>query len=57
MARWIDLLNPLGNDGACRNAARAVEARRRAEADLDQFLARFAHPAGGARVPSERRVA
>jgi hypothetical protein len=55
MARWNDLLSSLGGDGARKNAARAVEDRRRAEAELDQFLARFAHPAGSAGIPTERR--
>jgi hypothetical protein len=57
MARWNDVLNALGNDGARKNAGRAVDDRRRAELELEQFLVRFAHPAGGASVPTERRVA
>jgi hypothetical protein len=57
MASWNDVLRSLGNDGARESAGKAVDERRRAEADLERFLARFAHPAGSASVPTERRVA
>jgi hypothetical protein len=57
MATWNDVLRSLGNAGARENASRAVDERRRAEADLERFLVRFAHPAGSASVPTERRVA
>ena len=57
MARWNDVLASLGNAGARKNAGQVIDERRRAEDDLDRFLARLAHPAGGAAVPTERRVA
>lgn len=57
MARWNDLLAALGNGGARRNAARVLDDRRRADEELDRFLARLSHPAGTAAVPKERRVA
>lgn len=52
--QWLaDLVALLGTSGAYANASRALAEEREAAAQVDRFLARFAHPAGQAGTPVE----
>lgn len=51
------LLARYGTYGAYANASRALAEEREVAAQLDRFLLRFGHPAGGSRVPVEPRAA
>jgi hypothetical protein len=53
MQRLADLLARLGTHGAYANASRALADERERAAQVDRFLLRFAHPAGGSRLVQE----
>ena len=56
--QWLaDLLAHLGTAGACANASQTLADEREVSAQLDRFLLRFDHPAGGASTPIEQAAA